>query len=252
MAVCNMFEQNGLQVPADPGSWTFAIWSTIEGERRITELALSGRSLTGELDVSGLTALTKLDISNNAISGITGLNSLHSLDHLNLEHNQVEDLDVSGNTALTVLNAASNQLAKLNVQYNTNLEELYCDGNQLTRLNVSQNKALTTLYCQSNQLTNLDVSGCTSLTELYCQNCALTDLDLSGSNSNLQVLDCERGNNIDIDIASLNLNETSSTFVYFGNSLNASDISSDKSVLQILCQEDDEFEIESWNGQAIS
>ena len=49
-----------------------------------------------------------------------------------------------------------NQLTTLDVSQNTALTVLYCGFNQLTTLDVSQNTALTILNCSSNQLTSLD------------------------------------------------------------------------------------------------
>ena len=66
--------------------------------------------------------------------------------------NQLTDLDVSKNTALTSLGCAYNHLTALDVSQNTSLTTLYCSKNQLTALDVSKNTALTTLACSGNQV----------------------------------------------------------------------------------------------------
>ena len=71
---------------------------------------------------------------------------------------------------VTVLYCNGNQLTDLDVSKNTALTGLGCSDNQLTALDVSQNSALTLLNCSDNQLTTLDVSKNTALTWLYCYN----------------------------------------------------------------------------------
>ena len=121
--------------------------------------------------------LTSLDVSNN-----TALTVL-------LCSNSLTSLDVSNNTALTVLDCSSNQLTSLDVSNNTALTWLDCEDNELTSLDVSNNTALTGLDCSSNQLTSLDVSNNTALTELWCDGNQLTSLDLR-NNTALTNLSC--------------------------------------------------------------
>ena len=58
----------------------------------------------------------------------------------------------------------SNQLTELDVSNNTALTSLYCGYNQLTELDVSGNTELTHLECYNNQFTKLDVSKNPKLT----------------------------------------------------------------------------------------
>ena len=69
-------------------------------------------------------------------------------------NNQLTNLDVSQNTALTDLDCYSNQLTSLDVSQNTALTYLYCDNNQLTCLNV-KNGNNNTLLVESNLNPNL-------------------------------------------------------------------------------------------------
>ncbi|WP_270810237.1 leucine-rich repeat domain-containing protein [Hungatella effluvii] len=158
VAVINaMIDSNELSATKDdPADWSFAIWDS-NSPKRITKLGVSSKSLTGELDVSGLTSLTYLDC----------------------RYNQLVALSVSGLTSLTVLYCNSNQLTALDVSGLTSLTELNCSSNQLTALDVSDLTSLTELYCNSNQLTALDVSGLTNLTALYCGNNPFASLKLS-------------------------------------------------------------------------
>ena len=145
------------------------------------------------------------------------------------DNNQLTSLDVSQNTALTLLWCYSNQITSLDVSQNTALTGLTCWSNQLTSLDVSQNTALILLQCGLNQLTSLDVSNNISLINLsfgsyesnidlsnninlekvglsYSQN--LTELDLSNnpslttlsvnSNSSLSSINLNNGNNTNL------------------------------------------------------
>ncbi|MCL2063441.1 MAG: hypothetical protein FWG98_03585 [Candidatus Cloacimonetes bacterium] len=80
---------------------------------------------------------------------ITGLNCIRS---------GLTSLDVSRNTALTVLFCSYNLLTALDVSQNVSLTILGCSNNEITALDLSQVAALISLDCGYNQLTELDVS----------------------------------------------------------------------------------------------
>jgi uncharacterized protein YjdB/Leucine-rich repeat (LRR) protein len=82
------------------GSWTAVSWSNTTDNQRIVGLNLSGESLSGNLDVTALTALTSLDVSGNALTGlnVTGLTNLSTL---NCSSNQLIALDLSTCAGLT-------------------------------------------------------------------------------------------------------------------------------------------------------
>lgn len=105
----------------------------------------------------------------------------------------VTSIDVSHNTALTILYCYGNRFTSLDVSHNTALTGLYCDGNRLTSIDVSHNTALTILNCKGNKLTSLDVTNNKALTILSCVENQLTTLDVS-HNTALTGLYCY-GNN---------------------------------------------------------
>ncbi len=71
VAVINaIIDNNGLKAVKDsPRSWGFAKWNSQE-PRRVTELNLSEKDLTGMLDVSKLTSLTEFYCHNNNLTGL--------------------------------------------------------------------------------------------------------------------------------------------------------------------------------------
>ena len=139
-----------------------------------------------------LNQLTNLDVSQNT-----------ALTYLYCFNNQLTTLDVSQNTALTFLRCEYNQLTSLDVSTNTALTYFYCDNNQLTVLDVSVNTSLGRLSCSNNQLTSLDASQLNILTEIACYNNQLTSLDVrNGNNINFQHFYAQNNPNlycIDVD-----------------------------------------------------
>ena len=218
--------------PDDPDSWTtFATWDSAS-PKRLIELNLDSRSLTGVLDVSSLTALTTLHLNNNALTGITGLDQLSQLSVLTAEHNTLSAVDVSYNTQLTELNLASNQLSALDVTQNTGLLRLYCDDNQISTLELSRNPALELLYCQTNQLTELDLSANTQLKELRCQSNQLSRLNVSAC-TQLEKLYCRRNELTALDVRS----NTNLTDLECGNnSLTQLDVTQNTALTRLACQ----------------
>jgi hypothetical protein len=197
IAVINaIIDNNGLawtKSPADGSSvdpsWTGMIWSAADTNKRITELNISSKKLTGTLDLSGLTSLTYLSCGYNSLTSlnISGLTALEQLNGNNI--GDLISIDVSTNTALEFLDCQYNNLTSLDVSKNTALKTLFCGGNKMTYVDLSNNTALNTLHCQNGKLTSLDVSNNTVLTGLNCTGndlvwvnvtgCPLKDLDCS-------------------------------------------------------------------------
>ncbi len=120
-----------------------------------------------EEEMTAIKATTFLDVSGQRISSLKGIELFTGLKILYCNDNQLTELDVSNNTALTRLNCNNNKIATLDVSNNTALTYLNCGRNQMTSLDVSNNTALTYLNCANNQLAGLDISNCTSLAPDY-------------------------------------------------------------------------------------
>ena len=132
----------------------------------------------------------RIEVRRKIIGSLEGIQYFPNLEYLDCYSNQLTSLDVSNNTALTVLYCNGNQLTTLDLSKNTMLTKLYCDGNRLTTLDLSNNTALTYLNCSVNKLSTLDLSNNTALTELVCQGNPLTTLDVS-NNTMLTKLYCD-------------------------------------------------------------
>jgi hypothetical protein len=161
--------------------------------------------IDGEVLTANISGVTYLDVADCNISDLTGIEDFTALEELWCganagSSNTLTSLDVSNNTALTVLYCDYNQLTTLDVSQNTALEELWCYNNQLTSIDVTGATALTELRCINNQLTSLDVSQNTALTELRCYNNQLTSLDVS-QNTALTELRCYNNQLTSLDVS---------------------------------------------------
>ncbi|HFK6936570.1 TPA: leucine-rich repeat domain-containing protein, partial [Listeria monocytogenes] len=131
-----------------------------------------------------------IDISKN-----TALTILY------LGHNALTSIDVSSNVALTHLNVLSNQLSSIDVSSNVALEYFVVSSNQLSSIDVSNNGALKWLYLSSNQLSSIDVSSNVALESLYLDNNQLSSIDVS-SNVSLKSLYLDNNQLSSIDVSS--------------------------------------------------
>lgn len=129
---------------------------------------------------------------NSGIKSMKGIELFINLESLTCSFNEITELDVSKNKALTFLNCGQNYIQKLDLSKNTKLETLYCWGNQMTELDLSANTKLERLDISDNNITKIDLKNNKKLYYLYCPYTEITDLDLS-VNSKLTRLVCDDG-----------------------------------------------------------
>ena len=193
-----------------------------------------------------------LNLENLGISSLKGIEYLYFLEKLYCSRNDIKELDLSKNTALTSLDCSINQLSTLDVSKNTALTYLSCFSNQLLTLDISKNTALTYLSCYSNQLSALDVSKNTQLSSLNCSSNQLASLDVS-KNTQLSSLLCSSNQLASLDVsnnmalkslecgnnalASLNIsmNKDLTNLDCYNNMLISLDVSSNKSLEYLDC-----------------
>ena len=144
----------------------------------VTEIRVDGMGIGSLRGIELFTGLQVLSASENDLTELD-LSANTALTELNVSNNRLTSLNLSSNTALTTLNVGGNQLTELDLSANTELTVLDVSGNRLTSLNLGSNTALTTLNVGGNQLTELDLSANTKLTELDVRSNRLTSLNLS-------------------------------------------------------------------------
>lgn len=128
-------------------------------------LALSGKNIESLAGIEYFTALEILSVGNNQLTELDLSNNI-ALTNLNVSGNQLTELNVSASTALTSLNVSDNQLTTLNVSTNPTLVTLIVSNNKLRTLNVSASITLVTLNVSDNQLASINVSANSLLTTL--------------------------------------------------------------------------------------
>ena len=115
------------------------------------------------IQVSEAQAYTgSINCANMNISDMTGIEAFTAITNLNCTDNQITNLDLSQNVAITYLSVFNNDL---------------------TSLNVSQISSLNRLWCMFNPITSLDLSQNGNLVFLQANNCSLTSLNLANGNN---------------------------------------------------------------------
>jgi Leucine-rich repeat (LRR) protein len=142
-----------------------------------------------EIQLSEAFATDSINVILQNISSLKGIEVFVNLTHLYCSNNQLNTLDLSQNTALTVFFCSSNKLSSLDLSQNTALTDLRCQANQLMHLDLSKNTSLSYLNCGFNQLNNLDLSQNIALKYLQCYSNQLGSLDVS-KNTALSALNC--------------------------------------------------------------
>ncbi|MEP5340754.1 MAG: T9SS type A sorting domain-containing protein [Algibacter sp.] len=78
-----------------------------------------------------------ISVANKSIADMTGIEAFVNITGLDCSNNDIENLDVSYNTALTSLNCFTNSLVELDLSQNIALTYINCAVNNLTSLNVA-------------------------------------------------------------------------------------------------------------------
>ena len=188
--VTNGSKINALYDPNDPSTWTGEGFSEYKSGVNWNE---DGRAAAfycasydngvvyGDFDVSNCDALEYVYIYGAAIESVN-FDGCTSLSELTMCYPEVplEQIDLSGNTALTSIILNDNALMELDLSGNTDLTHLFVEGNNLTGLDLSGNPNLTHLFVDDNDLTELDISNNMKLVHIICGRNNIKEIDLTG------------------------------------------------------------------------
>ncbi len=218
------FEHHLIDIGVDSGFIDgYVLTANISGHLGLNLTGLSISDLTG---IEDFVALESLFCGDNQLTNLD-LSQNFALTYLSCYENLLTNLDVSSNTVLTTLNCEDNLLTSLDVSQHPTLTSLFCSGNQLSSLNANGASALNAIYCVENELTSIDVNGATGLTILSCGWNELTSLDLAGVPA-LGLLHCDNNQLTSLDISQnsdltslfCNYNQVSCLNVKNGNNIN--------------------------------
>ena len=140
-----------------------------------------------EIQCSEATAFTgTISCNNMSISDLTGIEEFINLTELSFGTNNITQVDLSNNTALSSLICYQNSLTSLTLTNNIALNHLNYDQNSITTIDLSSNLSLQTLRCANNSITSLDVSGLPALYLIHCSHNSLINLNVAnGNNTNI-------------------------------------------------------------------
>jgi Leucine-rich repeat (LRR) protein len=184
---------------------------------------------SGDIYSGDVENITTLRIWDSSVANLTGIGYFTALDHLEVVNTPITSLDVSNNTALTVLIIGSNQLKSLDLSDNTALRRLSVGENLLTSLKISNNIALTELSVSNIPLASLDISNNTALRMLSINETLLTSLDVSNiALISLLVFDTP------LDSLDLSNNTALTELRVLGTSLESLDVSNNIALLRLI------------------
>ncbi len=101
-------------------------------------------------------SLTSADVKSNLLVSLW------------LDENDLENINLNGNSTIQVLNVEKNKLKSLDVTQMINLEELACGRNMLSKLDLSNSANLKTLSCENNKIESFDFSKTPLIGSITC------------------------------------------------------------------------------------
>ena len=214
----------------DPGNWTGITWDTLV-PRRVIELKVGVKDLSGILNATSLSSLRILHCFYNDLSGLK-VNGLDSLLEISCNINQLDSLDVSNLDNLRFLFCSQNDLTFMDVSNCTLLDQIDCAYNDLESLEMPELIKFRFLYCSFNSLKTLDVTKLPKLVDLWCDYNQLTSLDLSGQTTLFQ-LDFSNNYLSVLDLSDL---EITGSLRCINNNLSYLDVSGSEDIYDVRCE----------------
>lgn len=159
----------------------------------------SDNTINGKVLNSDVEFVEKLELNSSQIDNLTGIEAFINLKRLHAAGNNIETIDLSGNTLLDTLDLAGNALETIDVSLNTklvyanvyanlltttsgfsnasNLDYLSLSFNYLTEFTI-ENPSLKSLLIDNNDITSFDASLATNLEGLLITTNKLETLNL--------------------------------------------------------------------------
>ncbi len=182
--------------------------------------------------VKSFTNIKYLYFHWNTVTGAVDVSDLIYLEQLGATQNQIQSLNMTGDTALTNIRLSSNQLSAINVTGFTNLSSLGLSFNQFSTINLSNLPNLFQLELQNNNLNTISFSNTPAIEILEVSNNNLTSLDVTGL-QHLTYLRCN--DNALTTVTNLNAPELLD-FYCQNNFLTTIDVSSAVALYSVNCQ----------------
>ncbi len=165
-------------------------------EQALIDLGIvAENSVDGRVSTDEIASITQLDLSGMSISDLTGIADFTALETLILNDNQITYLDLANNPNLVTVDISNNPivtllvtdsdiiktafLTKNNNTTNENLLSIDISNTDIASIDLSNVPNLETFIAFSSMLTSLDVSNNANLTEMNLTNCTLGCIQVS-------------------------------------------------------------------------
>lgn len=152
-------------------------------EKALIDLGHDSGNTDEYVPVSNIDTLIDLDITGKNINDLTGIEYFNALEVLVCKDNNLQDINLTKNTALKVLDCSNNSLTALNLSQNIGLGTLLCNNNKINNLDLKQNANLNFLNCSYNNLPDLDLTRNRLLYRIYCNDNDLSSLNVKNGNN---------------------------------------------------------------------
>ncbi len=136
----------------------------------VTEITYSGKGLKAFTSFVYFRHIKKLNLSNNALESIDLGVFAGSLEELDLSHNNLTELSLSGVKSLKTMNISYNSLSKcsgfVGMDLSETLENVNASHNKLTSFQCSYAKKLKNVDLSYNELTVCNLEYCSAIVDL--------------------------------------------------------------------------------------
>ncbi|MDN3491890.1 T9SS type A sorting domain-containing protein [Winogradskyella bathintestinalis] len=156
-------------------------------------------AINGQISEVDAQAVTLLYVNDNEITSLEGIEAFVNITDLRFHNNQVASVDLSSNTALTILVSQNNPLTSLDLSQNVNLTQLYSDNTTIENLTFSNPSPLTALNISGASVTTIDLSNMPDLEQVDISNTGLSNIDLT-NNTQLLYLNITNTNTTSLNL----------------------------------------------------
>ena len=198
---------------------------------KVDHMSLSGTFDKRELKgLEYFTALTNLNIQDSNVT-FNNFKVFKNLDHLTINKNLMESIDLSQNEKLKNITIINCRLKNIDLPDSENVETLTLDNNIIETLNLKKCKGLKRLSCENNSIKSLDLSENLQLDDLKCSNNLIDKLYLR-KNTKLTGLYCADNKLTELDLSK---NTELTGLDYSNNPLGELDLSKNEGLELLKC-----------------
>jgi len=127
-------------------------------EQKLIDLGIDSNGLNGNILETDTEGIINLNLISSNISSLEGIEGFEDLEQLLASFNDLENIDVSSNSALQNLILDNNNLSQLDVTQNSNLVEIVLTNNNVENINLVNNPNLEYIRLSGNKISSFDAT----------------------------------------------------------------------------------------------